>query len=396
MIPPTGASAYQPMSSKSNQPLVSVVTPSFNQAQFLRQSIESVLAQGYPNLDYLVVDGGSTDGSLEILRSYGDRIRWISEPDAGQADAIAKGFERTEGEILAWINSDDVLLPNALERVVGEFERSATVGLVYGNGLLIDERGESLGLFPWIEPFDLWRLVYLTDYILQPSAFFRRRDYDAVGGLDTSLHFAMDWDLWIRLAGVCDVGFFDGAPLACSRIWEDTKTSTGGWTRIAELARLARKHTGRRWTPGVRRYAIDTLGSSLRRRLPSRLFRAAGAVGRTIDHRIVDTLPAQPDGWFGPRGELIFPRRWRSAVLRVEVPHLPPRRKARLDLLVDGRHVESRRLRGPATEHFELRPGLTSNSPFCEVELRSTFSVCEPGSRRRLAARLLSLEPSAT
>ena len=221
-------------------PRVSLVTPSFNQAPFLRAAIDSVLSQGYPAIEYVVVDGGSTDGSVEILKSYGDRLRWISEPDRGQSDAIAKGFARTRGEIVAWLNSDDVLLPRAVEKAVAAFQRHPTAGLVYGDGLVLDEAGASQGRFPWTEEFDLWRLVFLSDFILQPSAFFRRRAYEAAGGLDLEMHFAMDWDLWIRLAGVADVVYVREL-LSGARVWSGTKTATGGWRRIAEISRLARR-----------------------------------------------------------------------------------------------------------------------------------------------------------
>ena len=373
----------------------SLVTPSFNQAQFLRQAIESVLAQGYPSLDYLVVDGGSTDGSLDILRSYGDRIRWISEPDEGQADAIAKGFERTEGEILGWINSDDLLMPGALETAVRAFERHPEAGLIYSHGLLVDESGESLGRFPWIEPFDLWRLVHFSDYILQPSTFFRRTTYEAAGGLDRPLHFAMDWDLWIRLAAVADVVFLDQETTGCSRVWEDTKTSTGGWTRIRELARLSRRHTGRSWTPAVQRYALDTLGQKLRRRLPRPLYRAAGKVGTQVDLAILRNVSLHPDGWLGARGQLLFPRRWRRARLALELPHLPPAACATVKVFVD--RAERRRLLLDRSGAIELEleaPQRNSTSPFCHVEVRSSFLVRDRATRRRLGVRKLSLEPA--
>jgi GT2 family glycosyltransferase len=374
-----------------HQPFVAVVTPSFNQARFLRQAIESVLGQGYPAIEYLVVDGGSTDGSVDILQSYGDRLRWISEPDRGQSDAIAKGFARTRGEILAWLNSDDELAPGAVESAVEAFGRHPEVGLIYGNGDLLDENGHVTGPFPWIESFDLWRLIYFSDYILQPATFFRRSAYDAARGLDTSLHWAMDWDLWIRLAAVSDVAYLPET-LGLSRVWSDTKTSTGGWRRILELSRLSRRWTGRPWTTAVQRYALDTLAQKTRRWLPRRVHAPAEFVGRRVDAGILRRMPAQADGWLGPRGHLVFPRRWQRARLVLEVDRIPPRQRSRLRLDLDGRLVATRRIEQPGELVFELTAA-AGTDPFCHLDLRADFSFPGPDGRRRVAARRRSLAP---
>ncbi|MGH7857319.1 MAG: glycosyltransferase family 2 protein [Candidatus Binatia bacterium] len=381
--------------SASPDPRVAIVTPSFNQARFLRETIESVLGQSYPHIDYLVVDGGSTDGSLEVLRSFGERVRWISEPDRGQADAIAKGFARTNGEILAWINSDDILLTRAVEEAVTAFRSRPDAGLVYANGLLLDEQGRVTGRFPWVEPPDLWRLVYLSDYVLQPSAFFRRSTYDEVGGLDVDLHYAMDWDLWIRLAGHADMVFLPEQTFGCSRIWGDTKTSTGGWRRIKELAGLARKHTGTSWTPGVKRYAIDALGSEIQRRVPRVLYRLAGRAGARVDQAIMRQLPAHADGWLAPRGHLLFPRRWGRARLELDLPWLPPRRSTLIDLRVDGALISSRRVSSPGPLTLEVSAPPHGKSPFVDVEIRSSLAWREHGTRRRLTVRVIRIAQAA-
>lgn len=373
---------------------MAIVTPSYQQARYLGEAIESVLAQSYPAIDYLVVDGGSTDGSVDLLRAYGERVAWISERDRGQADAIAKGFARTRGEILAWINSDDRLLPGAVARAVEVFRAHPGAGLVYANGLLLDQAGRSTGPFPWIEPFDLWRLIHFSDYVLQPAAFFRRAAYDAAGGLDTSLHYAMDWDLWIRLAGAAEVVYLEGELLACSRVWSDAKTSTGGWRRIAELARLAQKHTGRRLTPAVQRYALDTLGRQLRRTLPRCLFRAAVAVGARVDARILRRMAAHADGWLGPRGELVFPRRWRRAAIELELPELPGGAASPLRVLVDGEPAAVDGLARPGRHRLVLAARAAGDSPFCTVQLHCARTLREPGTGRRLAVRVLGLTPA--
>lgn len=184
------------------EPLVSIVTPSFNQAAFLEETIQSVLSQDYPRLEYLIVDGGSTDGSLEILQRYADRLAWwVSEPDRGQTDAINKGFARARGEVLAWLNSDDTYLPHAVSQAVAALERNPDVGLVYGDANLIDEESQIIGKFP-ARQTDYRRLRQGFVHIPQQTAFFRADLWTQVGPLDASFFFAMDYDLWVRLARI--------------------------------------------------------------------------------------------------------------------------------------------------------------------------------------------------
>lgn len=178
-------------------PTVSIITPSFNQGNFIGQTIDSVLEQDYPSIEYIVVDGGSTDNTHDILKQYEDRIQWISEPDSGQANAINKGFGMASGEILFWLNSDDILLPGAVSRVMACFRENPAAGLVYGQCRYIDECGEVVGRFP-TEPFDFKRLAMFT-FIPQPSTFFRRTAYEASGGLDETLRYSLDFDLWVKI-----------------------------------------------------------------------------------------------------------------------------------------------------------------------------------------------------
>lgn len=182
------------------EPLVSIITPSFNQAAFLEETIQSVLSQDYPRLEYLIVDGGSTDGSLEILQRYADRLAWwVSEPDRGQTDAINKGFARARGEVLAWLNSDDTYLPHAVSHAIAALERNPDAGLVYGDANLIDEESQIIGKFP-ARQTDYRRLRQGYVHIPQQAAFFRGDLWRTVGPLDPSFFFAMDYDLWVRLA----------------------------------------------------------------------------------------------------------------------------------------------------------------------------------------------------
>lgn len=187
------------MSPLPNAPLVSIVTPSYNQARYLEAAIESVLSQDYPNLEYVVIDGGSTDGTLEILESYGSRLdRWVSEADEGQAEAINKGFRMSSGDILAWLNSDDLYLPGAVASAVRAFEREPQAGLVYGDGIMVDEELRLLDYhrYPQVDGLDLLRF----EVILQPAVFMRAGALYQAGLLDPQYELVLDHDLWLRIA----------------------------------------------------------------------------------------------------------------------------------------------------------------------------------------------------
>ena len=179
--------------------LVSIVTPSLNQGQFIDQTLASVAAQDYASIEHLVVDGGSTDGTLDTLRKYEAHLaHWLSEPDRGQSHAINKGFARATGRVFAWLNSDDLLLPSAVRIAVDYLERYPEVGLVYGDRVHIDAKGNVVGVnrCPRHDPH-----MFRNDVTLpQETCFFRREVLEAVGGHDEDLHFAMGLpDLWIRI-----------------------------------------------------------------------------------------------------------------------------------------------------------------------------------------------------
>jgi glycosyltransferase involved in cell wall biosynthesis len=218
--------------SASARPKITIVTPSYNQGAYLEETIRSVLLQNYPNLEYIVMDGGSTDGSVEIIRKYsGFLSHWESRRDDGQADAIARGFARSRGEILGWLNSDDLLLPGCLEKVARVFANNPDCHCVSGGCVMIDAESRTLSGFLGVPLFQigvkatLRRLVLWKMDFSQMSCFWRRSAYEKVGGFDTSLKFAFDYDLFLRLARL---GPFSRSAdfFSCFRVHDASKTST--------------------------------------------------------------------------------------------------------------------------------------------------------------------------
>lgn len=221
-------------------PLVSIVTPSFNQGRFLKRTIESVLSQSYPNIEYVVIDGGSTDESVEILRSYGDKFYWVSGKDKGQTDAINKGMARVQGEILAYLNSDDVLLPGAVERVVEFFKKHPNCGLLYGMADYIDAEDNYIGSYK-TGPYSFQRLMQ-DCMVCQPAAFWRRAVVEKIGAFDEQLNFVMDYDYWIRIAKSGSEIYFLPEKLANSRLYPETKTLSQRSKIYDEIFQISMRH----------------------------------------------------------------------------------------------------------------------------------------------------------
>lgn len=183
-------------------PLVSIVTPSYNQGRFLEETIRSVLAQDYPHIEYIIVDGGSTDNSVEIIQKYADRLAWwVSEKDKGHADALNKGFARARGEILAWLNSDDTYYPGAVREAVEALLAHPDVGMVYGDADITDSEGRIIGRFASRQT-DYGKLLRGSVHIPQATTFFRADLYRQVGPLSLEYYFAFDYDLWVKLAKI--------------------------------------------------------------------------------------------------------------------------------------------------------------------------------------------------
>jgi glycosyltransferase involved in cell wall biosynthesis len=180
----------------SGLPLVSIVTPSFNMDRYLPRTIESVLSQDYPNIEYIVMDGGSTDGTHQILESHGDRLKYFSEPDRGPSDAVHKGFQHAHGDIFAWLGADDVYLPGAVRTAAEALMAHPEIDVIYGEGNWIDENGVVIERYPTL-PFDP-RILERDCFICQPASFIRAAAYRRCG-LDPEVNFSFDYDLWIRM-----------------------------------------------------------------------------------------------------------------------------------------------------------------------------------------------------
>lgn len=222
-------------------PLVSIVTPSLNRGNFLEQTITSVLGQDYGNVEYLVMDGGSTDNTTAILQKFKAQLRYQAQPDAGQADAVNRGISLTSGKICGFLNADDTYLPGAIRTVVKAFAENPSAGVIYGNAWYINEAGERVAPYP-VEPFDPARLARRC-YICQPAAFFRREVFEECGMLDDKLQFALDYDLWIRIAKRYPMVQVDTF-LANSRLHGGAKTVKQTAAAMRETIGVLQSHYG--------------------------------------------------------------------------------------------------------------------------------------------------------
>ena len=207
--------------------LISIVTPSFNQDRYIEKTIQSVLSQDYPQIEYLIVDGGSSDDTVNIIRKYEDRLAWwVSEKDRGQTDAINKGFARARGGILAWLNSDDTYEPGAVAAAARYLQEHPEVGMVYGDCNYINEHGEVVGKFRSTQTsYRLLRRGYT--HIPQQTMFFRAELWRQVGPLDPSFYFAMDYDLWTRLAARAEIRYLP-------RTWANFRLHNSAKTLLAD------------------------------------------------------------------------------------------------------------------------------------------------------------------
>jgi Glycosyl transferase family 2 len=224
-------------------PLVSIVVPSWQKGPFLRYALESLAAQTYPHVEVIVQDNLSTDETVAVLREFEPRLaNVVRETDRGQSDALSRGFERCRGQILSWLNADDMLMPDAVARAVAALESPPQPDVVYGHTAFLTQDGQFSRYFCEIQPFSSQWLRNFGPFIAQPSTFFRRAAYVKTGGLDTRLHYAMDWDLWCKMARSGSTFRFVDEVWSGTRMYQRTKTAAGGLPRIREILRVNRRH----------------------------------------------------------------------------------------------------------------------------------------------------------
>jgi glycosyltransferase involved in cell wall biosynthesis len=388
------------MNGPQSTPLVTVVTPSYNQGSFIRATIESVLSQDYPNIEYIVMDGGSTDETAAVVKDYASRLTFVSEKDRGQSHAINKGFRMASGPILSWLNSDDLFLPGAIRTAVDALEKEPGAGAAYGEGYLIDREGKITSRFPCTEPFNLWKFVYLSDYILQQTVYFRKEALEQVGYLDEDLHYSMDWDILIRI-GLRYPLLYVPEYMGCLREYEEAKTSAGGIRRAREIGRMLRSHTGARIPPGHIVYGLETYQKLWCRRVERMVFGwkpavrvlqggirlAAGTIiGRTI--HLSQGLFAE--GWAGRVLHYMLPPGGGTVLVEGTVPD--GLRGQTLRMEAGGlRLAESRVDAGDFRLAVEIPGELRGDALRLTIRAsRSSLSGCLPpdGERRRVAYRL--------
>jgi glycosyltransferase involved in cell wall biosynthesis len=231
-------------------PLVSVVTPSLNQDRYIREAIESVRAQTFEPVEHIVVDGGSTDATLEILRGYDD-LRWVSEPDRGQSQALNKGFAMAQGRIFGWLNADDAYEPHAVAEGVAALQG---VGLAYADVTRVNDDGVDPRRIRSRPVWDAWTELNDGNGVYSPSVFFTREAFEAVGGLDESLHFSMDYDLWLRIGRRFGARHVD-AVWSVQRLHGEAKSVSREEDFWPERLAVSRRHGGRLVSPLlIRRY----------------------------------------------------------------------------------------------------------------------------------------------
>lgn len=227
-------------------PLVTIVTPCYNAAAFLEDTIRSVLAQTYPHFEYIIMDGGSTDTTAQIVARYQQdpRLTFISEPDKGQTDAVNKGWRRANGEILTWLNADDVYEPDTVAQAVAALNDHPDAMWIYGTEVPVDRDGKPTPFRHAAIPWDYERLLNHNCYITQPTVFLRRAVWETFGELDADIHFGMDYEYWLRI-GRRFAGHHAPQVRVIVKRYRETKTVSGGHKRMIELEALARRHGGR-------------------------------------------------------------------------------------------------------------------------------------------------------
>ena len=366
-----------------NLPKIGLVTPACNSESTIAVTIESVLRNDYPHLDYLIVDGKSKDNTLAIARRYVPQVRILSEPDNGQSDALNKGFRLTDGEIIGWLNADDVLYPNALNTIIEKFIQHPEAVAVYGDGHLIDARGNIIGKSD-VQPFDRWRLIHSRNYIEQESCFFRRTAFEAAGGVDVRLKYVMDWDLWIKLSRFGDMVYIPQV-LSARRLTPSNKTESGGMDRFFEIYRMLSEY-GATWrSPVMLNYLYETiveksrwgggLLNSLYRRFSPFLFSSFNE--RYVYRMKVSSFGSYPGGELPPTAHVLIPPSPGASDLVLQLWSAPIKDVAQYEVVVKiNRKMKTRLVLEPGSPlPVEQRWTGCDSSKFNLVEFYSTHRL---------------------
>ncbi len=396
-----------------DRPVVTVVTPTYNMAKYLEETIESVLSQDYPHIDYLVMDGASTDGTQEILRKYQDRLRFRSEPDGGQADAVNKGFLDSRGRVFAFLNADDTYLEGAVGKAVTHLMANPGAAVVYGEGVHVFENGEVMARYP-TQSFSASTLSR-NCYICQPTSFLWADVFESVGMLDTSV-IALDYDLWIRLAqrGYSFVKVDDD--LATSRLYRENKTLRDRGAVYRDIIDIVKRHYGYvpyDWVFGYacfladgRDQVFEATSSSTTKILLSLALGArynplhfaryfgdwCGGIG------LAPSYPGRwPDGWISKRYSERHAVGDRCRTIRISGRHLAPQGPLDLTIRLDGETLGAKHVSesGPFALEVACPERLRGGVRLLEIESATTFQPRETGDMRHLSCIVDSIEFAA-
>jgi glycosyltransferase involved in cell wall biosynthesis len=394
----------------SEYPTVSIVTPSYNMGRFIKETIESVLSQDYPYIDYMVMDAGSSDDTRQILESYNGKFRWESRPDKGQADAINKGFQASKGQIFTFLNADDTYLPGAVSTAVDRMLSNPSMGVVYGEANHVREDGTLIGPYPTL-PYDV-EILNRTCFICQPASFMWSDVFQTAGCMNPSLHFALDYDLWMRIGKLYPMMKIDGV-LATSRMYRENKTLGERRKVYMEIMSAAKAHYGYipyDWVYGYSCYLVDRkdqffdashpsfskialsllLGTYYNKSKAARYWREWGmhlGLSGTFVGRYTD-------GWISRRYVTEQMISAKCKEIQITGRHFAPfKRGLSLTLRLDGKplHREQVQNNGPFYLSVECPPEHRGRQRKVEIEANRTFRPVASGDYRRLSCIIDSM-----
>jgi glycosyltransferase involved in cell wall biosynthesis len=396
-----------------DRPVVSVVTPSYNMGRFLEETMQSVLAQDYPHIDYIVMDGGSSDSTLELLRKYEGRLRYVSAPDGGQADAVNQGFKLSSGQVFAFLNADDTYLPGAVGTAVTQMLANTSAGMVYGDAYYVHEDGSIMGTYP-TRSFDYEALGH-NCFICQPAAFMWRDAYVAAGGMNASLQTALDYDLWIRMARMRPLLRIDGY-LATSRMYPGNKTISRRKQVFEEIVQVVMAHFGYvpyDWVYGYAAYLVDRKDQIFETSVPSAAKQAVALLlGLHVNHRQSFRYWRE---WRTATGiGFKFTGRWSDGWISREYHHelkVPLdcdhivisgryqasfRKGLRLAVSLNGCRLEQVRIerQGPFRVETQCPPDARGRTNSLKIECNASFRPVRGGDTRRLSCLIDGIDAS--